>query len=54
MVKNNQLVVPNKKEALNKIGHAMHDIDPVFEKFSYTKRFMDVLKGLEQVDPVLV
>jgi phytanoyl-CoA hydroxylase len=54
VVKNNQLVVPNKKQALNKIGHAMHDLDPVFERFSYTPYFMGLLKGLQYVDPVLV
>jgi phytanoyl-CoA hydroxylase len=30
-----RLRVP-KAEAINKIGHAMHDLDPVFQRFSYT------------------
>ena len=26
----------DKALSINKIGHAMHDLDPVFESFSYT------------------
>ena len=26
-----------KEIAFNKVGHNMHDLDPVFEKFSYSK-----------------
>lgn len=33
---NGKLRVP-KEVAFNKIGHNMHDLDPVFEKFSYSK-----------------
>ena len=25
-----------KEQSINKIGHALHDLDPVFERFSYT------------------
>ena len=28
----------DKTEAINKIGHAMHDLDPVFEEFSHSDR----------------
>ena len=28
----------DKTEAINKIGHAMHDLDPVFEDFSHSDR----------------
>ena len=30
------LVVP-KDQAFNKVGHAMHDLHPVFESFSYSE-----------------
>ena len=30
------LVVP-KSQAFNKVGHAMHDLHPVFESFSYSQ-----------------
>jgi len=31
-----------KAEAINKIGHAMHDLDPVFERFSYTPALAEI------------
>lgn len=49
-----KLKVKDKKLALNKIGHAMHDLDDIFERFSYTKSFANVLRGLDYVDPLLV
>jgi len=33
--KNGKLIVP-KNEAFNKVGHAMHDLHPAFESFSYS------------------
>ena len=39
--KNGNLVVP-KSQAFNKVGHAMHDLHPVFESFSYS----DVVRTL--------
>lgn len=39
-----------KHLAINKVGHALHDMDDVFERFSYQKAFLDLAKdlGLEQ------
>ena len=34
--KQGNLVVP-KNQAFNKVGHAMHDLHPVFESFSYSQ-----------------
>jgi phytanoyl-CoA hydroxylase len=31
-----------KELSINKIGHAMHDLDPVFERFSYTTELAEV------------
>lgn len=31
-----------KELSINKIGHAMHDLDPVFESFTYTSRLAGV------------
>lgn len=31
-----------KELSINKIGHAMHDLDPVFERFTYTPRLAEV------------
>lgn len=44
------LTVP-KDRAVNKIGHAMHDLDPVFERFSYTPDLAGVLAGVGMADP---
>lgn len=39
---------------LNKIGHAMHDLDPVFDAFSRTTGFADVARSIGMTDPKLV
>ena len=36
----------DKRLSINKIGHAMHDLDPVFEAFSYTPELADVAADL--------
>lgn len=49
-----KLKVTDKKLALNKIGHAMHDVDPIYERFCYNKTFQSILRSLAYVDPILV
>jgi phytanoyl-CoA hydroxylase len=36
----------SKEDSLNKMGHAMHDLDPVFERFSYTPALANVATSL--------
>jgi len=43
-----------KDRVLNKIGHAMHDLDPVFSAFSRTKALSDLAHCLGLADPGLV
>lgn len=43
----------SKRFAVNKIGHAMHDLDPVFSEFSRQPRLATLAKGLFQ-DPLLL
>lgn len=47
-------LVKDKALAINKIGHAMHDLDPVFTRFSRSKALGGVLLalGLEAPTPV--
>lgn len=45
------LTVP-KEHAVNKIGHAMHDLDPVFEEFSFTADLAQVAADLGLVNPM--
>jgi len=33
-------------EAINKIGHAMHDLDPVFEEFSHSQRLANLARDV--------
>ena len=48
-----KLCVPLTR-AVNKIGHAMHDLDPAFNAFSHGKRLQAVAEGIGLADPRLV
>ena len=39
---------------VNKIGHAMHDLDPVFDRFSHTPELAAVAGDIGMRDPVLL
>jgi phytanoyl-CoA hydroxylase len=43
-----------KERAINKIGHALHDLDPVFAAFSRTPALADLVASLGLGDPRLV
>ncbi len=43
-----------KELSINKLGHAMHDLDPVFTRFSHSTKLGEVAKGIGMVDPVLL
>jgi phytanoyl-CoA hydroxylase len=40
--------------ALNKLGHAMHDLDPVFDSFSRTPELASVANDIGMRDPLLL
>lgn len=44
----------NKFSEINKIGHALHDIDPVFRKFSYRAEYKSLLHDLGLKVPKIV
>lgn len=44
----------SKENSLNKIGHAMHDIDPVFDNFSRSPKLARVAECLGFEDPVII
>lgn len=50
---NGELQQP-KTESLNKIGHALHDLDPVFDAFSRTPELAATVNSLDFIDPVLL
>jgi phytanoyl-CoA hydroxylase len=43
-----------KRQSINKIGHAMHDLDPVFSAFSRQPRLAAVANSLGFADPRLL
>jgi phytanoyl-CoA hydroxylase len=43
-----------KEHSLNKIGHAMHDLDPVFDAFSRTPALAAAVASLDYDDPVIL
>ncbi len=47
------LTVP-KAKAINKIGHALHDLDPNFERFSYQPHLANLVSQLEIDRPQLL
>ncbi len=44
----------SKEDSLNKIGHAMHDLDPVFDAFSRTAKLAAAVDSLGYSDPVIL
>ena len=43
-----------KIDSLNKMGHAMHDLDPVFDEFSRTPELAEVARRLGIRDPGII
>jgi phytanoyl-CoA hydroxylase len=44
----------SKEQSINKIGHALHDLDPVFNEFSRSQKIKTLIEELGIVDPLLV
>jgi phytanoyl-CoA hydroxylase len=44
----------DKRLSINKIGHAMHDLDPVFERFTYTRQLAEVAADLGLDDALVL
>lgn len=44
----------DKHRAINKIGHAQHDLEPVFEEFSHGPRLAGIAADLGYEDPVVI
>ncbi len=44
----------DKEHSLNKMGHAMHDLDPVFDAFSRTPELAATVKSLGIADPAIL
>lgn len=48
------VMVKEKARAVNKIGHALHDLDPVFARFSRTPELASLVGSLGYAQPLLV
>jgi len=44
----------SKGRSINKIGHVLHDLDPVFDSFSRTAEIKQLVSDLSIVDPLLL
>ncbi|MGH9874846.1 MAG: phytanoyl-CoA dioxygenase family protein [Pyrinomonadaceae bacterium] len=44
----------SKEQSINKIGHALHDLDPVFNEFSRSSSVEQLVADLEFNDPLLL
>jgi phytanoyl-CoA hydroxylase len=44
----------SKERSINKIGHALHDLDPVFDTFSRTSEIRQLVSDLGIDDPLLL
>lgn len=44
----------SKEHSINKIGHALHDLDPVFERFSRTPELSALVADLKFMRPLLI
>ena len=44
----------DKEQSINKIGHALHDLDPVFDNFSRTLEMKQLISDLGITDPLVL
>ncbi|MDH3613327.1 MAG: phytanoyl-CoA dioxygenase family protein [Gammaproteobacteria bacterium] len=44
----------DKEHSLNKMGHAMHDLDPVFDAFSRTPELREAARCIGFADPAII
>lgn len=50
----NGILLQSKERSINKIGHALHDLDPVFDRFSRTSELAQLVSDLRVGDPLLI
>jgi phytanoyl-CoA hydroxylase len=44
----------SKEQSINKIGHALHDLDPIFDRFSRTPKIRALIEDLKITEPLLL
>ncbi|HEV8431239.1 MAG TPA: phytanoyl-CoA dioxygenase family protein [Pyrinomonadaceae bacterium] len=43
-----------KEKSINKIGHALHDLDPLFERFSRSEKIKNIAAAIGMKNPLLL
>src|SRR3979409_1126315 len=43
-----------KEHSINKIGHSLHDLDPIFDQFSRTPEIKELVSELDISEPLLL
>lgn len=41
-------------QSINKIGHALHDLDPIFQQVSYSQDLYEIARQIELLEPSIV
>lgn len=44
----------SKEQSINKIGHALHELNPVFKSFSHSPQIKQLIADLQIEDPLLI
>ncbi len=47
-------LLKEKQSAVNKIGHALHELDPIFSDFSYSKEIKELARGVGLIKPSML
>lgn len=47
-------LIQSKERSINKIGHALHDLDPLFNEFSRTEELKQLITELDILEPLLL
>lgn len=48
------ILLQSKERSINKIGHALHDLDPVFDRFSRTNELKQLVSDMGVSNPLLI
>jgi len=47
-------LIGSKEQSINKIGHALHDLDSAFQRTSYKPDLVNIARGIGMKDPLMV
>jgi len=53
-VQDGKLIITDKSKIINKIGHALHDVNPIFNAFTRQQKLKDLTDELGVTNPLIV